>query len=82
MEEMSIQTTKINMLKEKMSSLETHYKLAKIMHKEEMQKDVRMTERIKAMGKDLTLKEPLGQLWNCYGPISLTLSMIFGHIFR
>ena len=61
MEEMSIQATKMNKLKEKVRSLETDYKLAKIMHKEEVQKVARMSERLKAMEKDLTLKEPLGQ---------------------
>ena len=44
-----------------MKSLETDYKLAKIMHKEEVKKATRMSERLKAMEKDLTLKEPLGQ---------------------
>ena len=61
MEEMSIQATEMNKLKEKMTSLETKCKLAKIMHKEEVQKDSRMNERLKAMEKDLTLKESLGQ---------------------
>jgi len=51
----------MNKLKEKMKSLETDYKLAKIMHKEEVKKATRMSERLKAMEKDLTLKEPLGQ---------------------
>jgi len=36
MEEMSIQATKMNKLKEQVTSLETDYKLAKIMHKEEV----------------------------------------------
>ena len=31
------------------------------MHKEEVQKAARMSERLKALEKDLTLKEPLGQ---------------------
>jgi len=30
------------------------------MHKEEVQKAAKMNERLKAMEKDLTLKEPLG----------------------
>lgn len=42
----------MNKLKEKVSSLETDYKLAKIMHKEEVQKATRMNERIKAMEND------------------------------
>lgn len=58
---MSIQTTEMNKLKEKVTSLETDYKLAKIMHKEEVQKDTKMSERLKALEKDLTMKEPLGQ---------------------
>ena len=47
----------MNKLKEKVTSLETDYKLAKIMHKEEVQKATRMSERLKSMEKDLTLKE-------------------------
>jgi len=35
MEEMYIQTNDINKLKEQVASLETEYKFAKIMHKEE-----------------------------------------------
>jgi len=61
MEDMSIQTTDMNKFKEKVRSLETNYKLAKIMHKNEVQKSTRMSERLKAMEKDLTLKEPLGE---------------------
>lgn len=61
MEEMSIQTTEMNNLKEKVTILETDYKLAKIMHKEEVQKAARMSERLKALEKDLILKETLGQ---------------------
>jgi len=51
----------MNKLKEKVTSLETNCKLAKIMHKEEVQKAARINERLKAMQKDLTLKEPLRQ---------------------
>jgi len=43
------------------TSLETDCKLAKIMLKEEVQKASSMNGRLKAMEKDLTLKEPLGQ---------------------
>ena len=46
MKDMSIQTTEMNKLKEKVTSLETNYKLAQIMHKEEVQKETRMNERI------------------------------------
>jgi len=49
----------MNKLKEKVTSLETDCKHAKIMHKEEVQKAARMNERSKAMEKYLTLKEPL-----------------------
>ena len=49
MEEMSVQTTYMNKLKEKVTSLETDYKLAKIMHKEEVKKATRMSERLKAL---------------------------------
>jgi len=41
---MSIQTTEMNRLKEKVTSLETGYKLAQIMHKEEKQKYTRINE--------------------------------------
>lgn len=51
----------MNKLKEKVTRLETDCKLAKIMHKEEVQKEARMTERIKTMEKELTLNEPLGK---------------------
>ena len=68
MEEMSIQTTKINRLKEQIRSLEDEKKLAQIMHKNEVQKSNRLTERIKNLEKELTLKEPLAQakehLWD------------------
>jgi len=60
MEEMSIHEIEMNKMKEKVTNLETDYKLAKIMHKEEVQKASRMNERIKAMDKELTLEEPLG----------------------
>jgi len=43
-------------LKEKVTSLEIDYKLAQIVHKEEQQKSIRMTERIKSLEKELTLK--------------------------
>ena len=48
-------------MKEKVESLETDYKLAQIMQKEETQKANRMSERVKAMEKDLTLDKLLGQ---------------------
>lgn len=51
----------MNKLKEKITSLENDNKLAQIMHKEEVLKATRMTERIKILEKELTLKEPLGQ---------------------
>ena len=51
----------MNKLKEKITSLETDYKLAQIMHKEEVQKETRVNERIKSLEKELTLKEPPGQ---------------------
>ena len=57
---MSIHEIEMNKMKEKVTNLETDYKLAKIMHKEEVQKASRMNERIKAMDKELTLEEPLG----------------------
>lgn len=78
-EDISIQTIKMNKLKEKVTSLEIDYKLAQIMHKEEVHKSTRMNERIKSLEKELNLKEPLGQAKQNCGPISLTLSMIFGH---
>ena len=51
----------MNKLREKVAILETDYKLAQIMQKEEAQKANRMSERVKAMEKDLTLEKPLGQ---------------------
>ena len=61
MEDMSIQTIEINKIKEKIKSLENENKLAQIMHKDEVQKSTRFTERMKSLEKELTLKEPLGQ---------------------
>ncbi len=51
----------MNKLKGKVTRLETDCKQANIMHKEEVQKVARMNDRIKAMEKDLTFKEPLGK---------------------
>jgi len=62
MEYMSIQTIEINKLKEKITSLENDNRLNQIMHKEEVQKSTRLTERMKSLEKELTLKEPLGQV--------------------
>lgn len=59
MEEMTIQATELRRLKEKVSSLETDYKLAQIQQKEEAQKSQKMSERIKVLEKDLTLQQPL-----------------------
>lgn len=56
MEEMSIQTTEMNRLKEKVTNLETYYKIAQIMRKEEQQKCTRMNERIKNLKKELTFR--------------------------
>ena len=61
MEDMSIQSTKINKLKQKITSLKNENELAQIVHKEEVQKSTRLTERMKILEKELTLKEPLGQ---------------------
>jgi len=46
MEYMTIQTTQINKIKEKITSLENENKVAQIMHKQEVQKATRMNERI------------------------------------
>jgi len=62
MEEMSIQATELKKLREQVSSLETNCKLVQIQHKEETQGNLRMAERIKALQKDLTLQEPLGDM--------------------
>lgn len=52
MNEMSIQATEMNRLREKMASLETNYKIAQIMQKEESYKANKMNERVKALEKD------------------------------
>jgi len=62
MEQVSIQATELKKLKEQVSSLETNCKHAQFQNKEETQKNLRMVERIKALEKDLTLQEPLGDL--------------------
>jgi len=41
-----------------------------------------MVERIKALEKDLTLQEPLGDMKEIFGPTSLIPSMMFGLLFR
>ena len=51
----------MNRLKEKVAILETDYKLTQIMQKEEAQKANRMSERLKAMEKDLALEKHLGK---------------------
>lgn len=61
MEEMSIHSSEMNKLKEKLTILETNCKLAQIMHKEEQQKATRMNERVKSLEKELMLSEPLGK---------------------
>ena len=59
---MSIQTTKINMLKEQVKNLEDEKKLAQVMYKAESQKENRLTDRIHKLEKELSLKEPLAQV--------------------
>lgn len=59
---MSIQATELKKLREQVTSLETNCKLTQIQHKEETQRNLRMVERIKALEKDLTLQEPLGDM--------------------
>lgn len=61
MEEMSIQATELKILKEKVPSLETDYKLAQIQQREETQKAIRMGEKIKVLEKIFTLQKPLSQ---------------------
>lgn len=62
MEEMSIQATELKKLREQVSSLENNCKLVQIQHKEETQRSLGMAKRIKAIEKDLTLQEPLGDM--------------------
>jgi len=88
MEEMSIQTTEMNKLKEKVTSPKIDYELAQIMHREEHHKATRMIERIKSLEKELTLNEPLGQakeqLWaniiNSVNDIWSSIQVIFEQI--
>lgn len=61
-EDMSIQTTEINRLKEQIKSLEDEKKLTQIMYKNEPHKSNRLNERIQKLEKELTLKEPLAQV--------------------
>ena len=61
MEEMSIQAIELKRLKEKVASLKTDCKLAKIQQREETQKALRMGKKIKVLEKDLTLQKPLRQ---------------------
>lgn len=51
MEEMSLKAVEIRKQEEKVNSLETDYKLAQIMNKEENQKVTRLTEMIKKLEK-------------------------------
>lgn len=82
MEEISIHTTEMNRIKEKVTNLETDYKLAQTMHGEEHQKTTRMIEIIKIVERELTLVEPLGQAKEKLWANTLTLSMIFGRPFK
>ena len=56
MEDMSIQTTEVNRLKEQIKSIEDEKKLAQIMHKNEVQKTNRLNEKMGKLEKKLTLK--------------------------
>ena len=61
MQDMSIQTKEINRLKDQIKSLEDENMLVKIMHKYEIHKSKRSTERIQKIEKELVLKEPLAE---------------------
>ena len=61
MQDKSIQTNEINILKEHLKSLEDEKKLARIMDKNEVQKTNRLTNKLQKLEKELTLKEPMAQ---------------------
>lgn len=61
MQDMSIQTKNINRLKEQLKILEYENKLAKIMHKNEEQRENKLNKQLKMLEKYLTLKEPMAQ---------------------
>ena len=61
MQDMSIQTNEINILKEQIKILDDEKKLAQIMYKSENQKTNRLNEKLQKLEKELTLKEPLAQ---------------------
>ena len=59
MEEMSIHSTKLRRLREKVAILDTDCNLTQIHQREETQKALRMGEKIKVLEKYLTLQKPL-----------------------
>lgn len=59
MEEMKLQVTELQKVKQKFTTLEKKYDLSKINYAEERRKNKIMTEHIKALEKDLTFEEPL-----------------------
>ena len=61
MEDISIQTTKINKLKEQVKSLEYGKTLVEAMHQAKVQKAIRLTKKVHKLEKELSLTEPLAQ---------------------
>jgi len=59
MEEMKLQVTELQKVKEKFTTLEKKYDISKINYAEEMRKNKGMAQQIKALEKDLTFEKPL-----------------------
>ena len=68
MEDMSIQNNEINRLKEKIKNLKDAKNLEQVNAKAEEQKAKRLSEQLKKLEIELTLKEPMAhiknQLWS------------------
>lgn len=88
MEEMKIQATEIQKLKEMVTRLEHNYEISQINYAEEERKNRRMTDKIKTLEKDLTFEKPLRDireiLWtniiNSINDIWSSIQIIFEHI--
>ena len=85
MQDVSIQTTEINRMKEHVKNLEDENKLAQMRHTAKAQKSSRLTDKVQKLERELTLAEPLAQskqqLWaniiNFFNDIWPSIQVIF-----
>ena len=62
MEELKLQVTELQKVKEKFTTLEQKYDISKINYAEEVRKKKGMAQQIKALEKDLTFYRPLAEI--------------------